>query len=490
MNTSEISRAERIAREDHAAASSGKRRFATGSRPVIRWIKGDGLDDPVTRTAIAQATRLFGNKVDYCLCTAPGIDAPRARSIMEWASQPVEWWPVTMAENPALATILGAAGCAPENYGYWWKWFPERVRPDGPEWILDGDMVITGKPDWFDAWCDGLDVLRCSQDDKEQPERMYGNYVALAEHALQLYSGLISLPPGLTFMAELSQVLREQPLATPHDGQRHMCEQGVIAVTLARLGAVPIPLHEFPFGRGFQDALDYGLKGDQGRGWGYHFGHAFRRPNKHFEALRAEGRILKLDGVPARSARVAWLGGQHQWGTPGWSMPEPASEFILDRVAEAPGKKVLELGTSRGRFTAALAYAGWDVTTVDWHDRGAALNLHGLGVRIIQQDAITYLRETSDTFDIIVVDLHGNSIASWQERGPLLLRVLNSEARLIISNASLWEIPEWSEETGVGHFLNSLDRGWRFVLHERPVPGVAIVTRNPDGVVPPPQLLP
>ena len=62
-----------------------KRPFELGSRPVIRWIKGDGLDDSVTRTAIAQATRLFGDSVDYCLCTA-GLTASRVRRILAWAT--------------------------------------------------------------------------------------------------------------------------------------------------------------------------------------------------------------------------------------------------------------------------------------------------------------------------------------------------------------------------------------------------------------------
>jgi hypothetical protein len=114
-------------------------RFSSGTRPVIRWIKGDGLDDMVTRAAIGQATKLFGPEVDYCLCTQ-GIDAERARNILEWATQPVEWWPVSEEDNTQLAMLLDQAGCEPENFGYWWKWFPERVRPEAPEWILDGDM--------------------------------------------------------------------------------------------------------------------------------------------------------------------------------------------------------------------------------------------------------------------------------------------------------------------------------------------------------------
>ncbi len=152
-------RADVLARND-ALLDSGPnhRAFTAGTRPVMRWIKGDGLDDAVTRAAIGAATRLFGESVDYCLCTN-GIHPERAREILSWAAQPVEWWPLAPADNPPLRDRLSAAGCPPEHFGYWWKWFPERVRPHGPEWILDGDMVVTGKPTWFGTLGDGRLVL-------------------------------------------------------------------------------------------------------------------------------------------------------------------------------------------------------------------------------------------------------------------------------------------------------------------------------------------
>ena len=157
-----MSVASELAEVDIARASS--RPFSLGTRPVIRWIKGDGRDDEVTRSAIAQATRIFGDRVDYCMCSA-GISAARARAILAWSDQPVEWWPLGPEDNLQLARMLMAAGCPVDAFGYWWKWFPERVRPAAPEWILDGDMVITGKPSWFDEWCAGTDRLRISQNE-------------------------------------------------------------------------------------------------------------------------------------------------------------------------------------------------------------------------------------------------------------------------------------------------------------------------------------
>ena len=155
--------ADKVAREDdRIAATQSGRRFSYGTRPVIRWIKGDGLDDPVTRAAIGQATRLFGDKVDYCLCTNQNRHK-HVRTLLEWATQPVEWWPLSPSDNVPLAAALEAVGCPPEHYGYWWKWFPERVRERAPEWILDGDMVVTSAPSWLEQWAQGHDVCRMTQ---------------------------------------------------------------------------------------------------------------------------------------------------------------------------------------------------------------------------------------------------------------------------------------------------------------------------------------
>ena len=453
----------------------GRRHFSSSSRPVIRWVKGDGLDDAVTRAAIGQATRLFGSAVDYCLCTN-GIDAPRAHTILEWANQPVEWWPVSDQDNPRLARLLSEAGCPPERYGYWWKWFPERVRPNAPEWILDGDMVITSKPSWFDDWIRGTDPLRVTQDDRWSAETMYGQYVAHVDLVLKLYSGLISLPPGVRYMRQMLEVLAIQPLEAKHDGRRDMSEQGVIAATFQKLGAKPIPLYEFPFGRAFEDHIDYGLQGDQGLVWGYHFGNAFRGANPHFERLTAEHVVFSKSDTGLLD-RFHWLGGTGQWGVPGWTMPDDCAQVILEYAEAFAGRPTLELGTSRGRMTAMLATLGCQVTTVDHQDRGAAQNLKGLPVRVIQDDVVHFLSRTMKTFDLIVVDLHGNSQADWLRYAKPLLCRLNRTGTLLLNNATLYEIPEWRDETGVRWFLDQLTQGWTVELRTQTPPGVAIVTK-------------
>lgn len=474
------SRAAQVAFEDDQQARNAPgRRFAEGTRPVIRWIKGDGRDDEVTRAAIGQATRLFGDSVDYCLCTN-GIDAARARWILEWATQPVEWWPLTPDDNAELATILIEAGCQPARFGYWWKWFPERVRPDAPEWVLDGDMVVTRKPEWFDDWRAGHDVLRVTQDDRWPMVELYGQYGHFVSPEQRLYSGLVSLPPGQRYMPAVRGVLEVQPLAVGHDGTREMCEQGVIAAAFQQLGALPIPLHEFPFARAFEPGLDHGLHGDVGQGWGYHFGHAFRAANPHFAALARAGTILALDRRPDAAARTGWLGARSQWGTPGWSTPDAMARLIEGYARGFAGCRVLELGTSRGRLTTVLAQAGCRVTTIDRHGRGGEQNLADLPVTVVQADAETWLQATDDMFDLIVVDLHGNSPEDWARRGPLLLPRLVDDGLLLVSNATLSRVQDWHAESGVPAFLAGLGNEWTHWVHETPPPGLAVITR--DGV--------
>jgi len=271
----------------------GAAAYRASRRPIVRWIKGDGRDDHVTRAALAQATRLFGDEVDYCVCSVD-VSARRMRDVTAWASQPVRWFPVGARDNPPLARLLRAAGCRRDDFGYWWKWFPDRIRPDAPEWILDGDMVVVDRPDWFDAWKVGRDPLRVSQSDDAPPEHS-GEYADLIDPERMLYSGLVSLPPGLDYLDALVDLLTDRPLAPGHDGRRNLSEQGAVAAVFARLGAVPIPLSEFPFAVAGHDELGGGRSGVGDRVWGYHFGNAFRGPNPWFERLVREG---KVDGAP------------------------------------------------------------------------------------------------------------------------------------------------------------------------------------------------
>ncbi len=466
-----MSRASRLAETD--LAKEARRPFALGSRPVIRWIKGDGLDDEITRSAIAQATRLFGGSVDYCLCSA-GISPARARSVLAWAEHPVEWWPLTPQDNPPLAAALMAAGCYSDRFGYWWKWFPERVRVGAPEWILDGDMVITGAPSWFKAWCEGNDYIRVTQDDAWDINGLYGEYLELVDQDKRLYSGLISLPPDLTYTPAMLEVLRAQPLAWGHDGRTNMSEQGVAACAFGALGASPIPLSEFPFGRSFEEQLNHGLAGPGINSWGFHFGHAFRRENLHFRRLAAEGQIFWMENEPLPEERFLWLVNRGQWGTPGWSMHPTCVKRIATPAQNYAGRRILELGTSRGFLAAIMAAYGCVVTTVDKADRGASTNLKDMGVQVVVSDAVEFLRRNESRFSLIVVDIHDNSIKVWDALWPLVSGCLSTDGVLVLYNTHLWQMSEWSEETGLRWITESSPPGWSTEVFSEPAPGMVL----------------
>jgi tetratricopeptide (TPR) repeat protein len=466
-----MSRASRLAETD--LAKEARRPFALGCRPVIRWIKGDGLDDEITRSAIAQATRLFGGSVDYCLCTA-GISPARARAVLAWAEQPVEWWPLTPQDNPPLAAALMAAGCYSDRFGYWWKWFPERVRVGAPEWILDGDMVITGAPSWFKAWCEGNDYIRVTQDDAWDINGLYGEYLELVDQDKRLYSGLISLPPDLTYTPTMLEVLSVQPLASGHDGRTNMSEQGVAACAFGALCARPIPLSEFPFGRSFEEQLNYGLAGADGDSWGFHFGHAFRRENPHFRRLVAEGQIFWMENETPPEQRFLWLVNRGQWGTPGWSMHPTCVKRIATLAQSYAGGRVLELGTSRGFLAAIMAAYGCIVTTVDQADRGASTNLKDLGVHVVVSDAVEFLHRNESRFSLIVVDIHDNSIKVWDRLWPLVSGCLTPDGVLVLYNTHLWQMSEWSEETGLRWITESSPPGWSTEVFSEPAPGMVL----------------
>lgn len=457
----------------HIASNNHAPRFSLHTRPVIRWIKGDGRDDDITRAAIGQATRLFGNDVDYCLCTQ-GIDASRAHRILELANQAVEWWPISENDNPQLAQILIDANCPPEKFGYWWKWFPERARPNAPEWILDGDMVIIKRPPWYQQWLSGQDAIRVTQDDLWEVKEMYGRYIDQVNLDAKLYSGLISLPPGQTYMPQLLAVLNTLPLQQNHDGTRDTCEQGVIAAAFDQLNPIPIPLYEFPFARSYEENLNFGAKGNLKVAWGCHFGNSFRTDNPHFHRLVADGVVFSKPEISLLE-KFKWLSGTDQWGTPGWSMPDDSFNIMIECAKQFIHKPVLELGTSRGRLAAALATIGCDVTTVDHQDRGARKNLADLSVNVVVDDAVHFLQTTAHSYDLIICDFHGNSTANWQVYAKPILAKLNQGGTLLIHNAILHYMPEWHEENGVSWFIKQLPADWLITLYTDTFPGIAIV---------------
>jgi len=467
-------RAVKMSRKDFRERSTGLRSFSLGHRPVMRWVKGGGLDDEVTKTAIGEATRLFGDEVDYCLCTND-ISADRVRNILSAASQPVEWWQQEPSDNPALAAHLEAAGCPPDRFGYWWKWFPWKVRFNAPEWILDGDMVVVAKPPWFESWRQGRDGCRISQDDSLRYEKIYGRFQDFVSLEQRLYSGLVSLPPQSPYGITLTSVLDEIPLDAPHDGVKDMCEQGAVALTFERLRATSFPLSEFPFGRASETTMDFGCE-EAPRGlWGYHFGQSFVMRNRHFERLREEGVLHAFDESTAVE-RARWLGNRGQWGEPGWSIDPHSADQIYEA---AKGRtSALELGTSRGFLTSVLLDAGVTVTTVDHLDRGAAKNLEGRSVHVVVEDAASFLVQDYSFYDLVVVDLHDNSRGRWRALLPLLEARVADGGLLILNNTRLAERAKWKTEHGVAWALEELRPRWETVSSIPTYPGVEFLRRG------------
>jgi hypothetical protein len=204
-------------------------------------------------------------------------------------------------------------------------------------------------------------------------------------------------------------------------------------------------------------------------------------PQAASEALRA------MDAIADPAARsvhaTRWLGGSGQWGVPGWSASEPFIHTVarLGLQRARLGGFALELGTSRGRVAATLGMLGCRTTTVDHADRGGARNLADLPVHVVRSDASTFLEATEDRFDLIVIDLHGNTPAVWSTLGRLLLQRLNADGALVLNNTRLDAMPEWRGESGVRGFIEGLGKDWRVAHSPGAPPGFAVVRQLPVG---------
>jgi spermidine synthase len=98
----------------------------------------------------------------------------------------------------------------------------------------------------------------------------------------------------------------------------------------------------------------------------------------------------------------------------------------------------------------------------------------------VLDDAVHFLETTDQRFDLICVDLHGNTPADWRRYAPGLLRCLARHGELLVSNVELWKIPEWADETGAQKFVNRLRWSWRWRVRPIPSgpPGKAIAKRR------------
>lgn len=451
--------------------------YRASNKPIIRWVKGDGLDDEITKFAIGQATRLFGDQLDYCI-TTNYIGPERARDILSLASEPVEWIPVSAQDNKDLAKILFKSGCKEKNFGYWWKWFPSRVRLLAPEWVLDGDMVIINKPDWFDLWRRGNDFLRVSQVEDAKPDH-YGEFAKQAYNKLNLYSGIISLPPRLEFNKEFKKLMTRYPLKKNHNGTINMSEQGVVAAVFSKLKAMPIPINDFPF---VSPELDNFKKPTNAyevqtkKNWGYHFTRSFvLGESKYFkqysESIRADWQQSKMPSLD----KYLWLRNHGQQGIEGSSTHLKFIKKIYQIALAYKNKAVLEIGTSRGYLSAILSESGCLLTTVDREDRGASLNLRGLNIKVIHEEIVGFLKSTRKKYSLIIVDLHGNSPKIWKILFPLIETSLNTKGKFIFYNSHLKFNSNSASEDGIWYLVShNFLRNFSINKFAKPWPGMIV----------------
>jgi predicted O-methyltransferase YrrM len=168
-----------------------------------------------------------------------------------------------------------------------------------------------------------------------------------------------------------------------------------------------------------------------------------------------------------------------QWGFSGWGMTEGVARVFVQHLGDISGKRVLELGTSRGYLTLILCQLGAHVTTVDPYDRGARKNLQGLAAEVVVMSGQAYLRKTDTVFDVICIDVHGNGWRRWRNLWPQVAARVKVGGKVVIDNATLHTIKEWAHEDGVYRLFERLrhDPSWKCSLIEQPLPGVLVLER-------------
>jgi len=452
--------------------------FRKSTRPLIRWVKGEGLDDKITKTSIAIATKLFGEEVDYCLCTN-NLNSRRVREILSLSSQPVCWIPLGSRENIELSSILTKAGCSENNFGYWWKWFPERVRPYAPEWIVEGDMLITKKPKWFNKWKNGDDVVRISASDESAwPKEYYGEYANLLNDKIKLYSGFVSLPPNFYYLKDMIKIMNKQPLKNNHNGVYNFSEQGLISAVFSKYNIKKISMEEFPIANALFQKNNYVKKKSLNKIWGYHFARSFIKENIYFKKyinLKKNSWIKKKQPF---KKQFEWLRNNGQFGNEGYSMNPFCVNRILSVMKNFKDIQLLEIGTSRGYLTALLSRFN-KVTTIDHKDRGAFINLDGLNIKIVKEDMLIFLKKDPNKYKVILIDLHGNSKKVWSKLWSLIPARLDIKSKVILYNSHLYKIDRFREENGIKFLLDkNLFKKFDFKIYEKPLPGMIICSND------------
>jgi hypothetical protein len=93
--------------------------------------------------------------------------------------------------------------------------------------------------------------------------------------------------------------------------------------------------------------------------------------------------------------------------------------------------------------------------------------------------ALKFLRTNKSTFEIVCVDVHGNSRRQWRRLWRKLSNRIEVGGQVVISNAELRLVEGWAHEDGVPwlHQKLSNDPDWMCTLIPDPAPGMLIVKR-------------
>lgn len=149
--------------------------------------------------------------------------------------------------------------------GTLWKVCPPRMRPGAHEVIMDNDLVIFKKPPQFDEFLESNRTMIL-----EEPFRFYGRFDALIPFEDRINSGLMGVPPGYDFGAEIRKAWAENG---SHRQITQGDEQGLLMYVLQSHPNIRIPKSHI------RELLAQDAPRPFGDEFGYHFTQANRTYN-------------------------------------------------------------------------------------------------------------------------------------------------------------------------------------------------------------------
>jgi hypothetical protein len=191
-------------------------------KPLLRWTLGPchevGFD--ILRRSIKQVKALYGGRFHTVVCYNGRKPAP-------------------LDVDEIIEARQGGLRCDPPETsspgGPAWKLYPARMAPDTHEIIMDNDLVLHARSPKIEAFLEGDGFLIT-----EAFKRSYSpRYEAYIRSGFHINTGIIGLPPGYDFAAEINTVL-------PHDERwrEHFDEQSIVAAIMQHKNPTVLTLTE------------------------------------------------------------------------------------------------------------------------------------------------------------------------------------------------------------------------------------------------------